>query len=564
MNTKANFENWRLVSAKGNFSAANSTHPMAAYRNAILQYDDVMMNWLNASNENKQQFLSDPAGCFQKIANPDNKTLELLSSLNSISLNEIMQMEDRHSAFEANSKTAVAAPNSSGSSISTHGWDLAAAIKVEKLNKLLSFAFEKKVLPQAFDYTTTIKFLSLVFQVHLLGTLGAPTISGGTGENINISFPITSGKLIFNNITYSLGSNASLILTVNLECVETTREDNSTVYTFYLKLHDKAMVAAAVNGLPPEVIDALGGASVIAAVVTDAVIAAAKEASIKICEVSASDIPSSYSYLVPKTAKYCFKQFATLEESILAVLVLTVSQKEGTRVIDDNAIPDGCDGSVIIQNQLFMKNILAKSIASSCNTTVDNLDFRTLSEHIGHPVELFNKNAFNYKQIEGYTPKITSLTVSEYDNYLYIHMNATVTPTAGINLHYNADGKYSASFSDASGGTQEFELTESSFDSGHTLDIEWWVWTIAALASVVALWVGGVLVGVIVGVLSAGIAGMVGGIISACAPSGLDSSTFTSAAAAVKWEHSDIVTFKKIGLFGDLQLGLTIPIIDSI
>lgn len=83
---------------------------------------------------------------------------------------------------------------------------------------------------------------------------------------------------------------------------------------------------------------------------------------------------------------------------------------------------------------------------------------------------------------------------------------------------------------------------------------------VAALAGLVTAFVAGPVVAAILAGLSEGVTAIIGSVINAKAPS-LNSVLFTSAVSTVQWEHADIVTFKDVGLFGDLQLGVTIPIL---
>jgi len=560
--------NFNFVSAKANKISPSSmkqsltgTNPVGLFRQAVIQYDDVMLNWLNESDSNKQQFLQDPIGCFKKIAKPDDETLKLLASASAASPAEARQTNQAAEKAAA-VKASKASSNSDSAGVSTHGWDLMAAIKIGKLNKLLSIVYNKGYLPTDFDYSASLTIAGAEISIKATGKVGTPSVTGGTGELIDVTFPITSGTVTAGETEYDLGSDTKLTASIQLERVETTRSDKTTVYTYNLILEEKAISNVTVSGAPEDLVKAMGGSDILAAILKTILTNPDKSIKVKICDISAPDIPDEYTFLVPSKSQYSFKQFSDLESSALAMLILTTSEKEGSRTVDDDIIPDDCDASLVIENKLFLENVLKDPIVEALETDDGNLEIKKITDGSESYYQIYNTQSFTTKEVEGYTPEITDFTASEHDGYLYIHMDAVITPTDGINLKYYADGKYSAEIT-TENGTQKFSLKEESFDSDHSLDIEWWVWLIAAAASIATFFVGGVVVVAICAALSFSAIGIIGGIISACAPDGLSSSVFSNALNTVKWAHTGEITFQEIDFYGDVLIGVTSPMLED-
>lgn len=562
MNTNNSLDKINIVSSKkSRFLKAGAAGNNNDIRSIVSRYDDVMVKWINASDENKQKFMKDPVGCFRKVAAPDEAEIDALRNAAPMTDDTLEESGKMADDVPAAGNILKAATNNMP--VSTHGWDIVSAIKIDKLNKILSLAYDSGILPKSFQTDFELKVFGVKIKISMEATLDAMSVCSGTGENIDIKIPIKA--LSVNNANQTITCDIDLIITVNLECVETTRSDNSTLYTYYFKLGDDSVKNAVAENVPDEIIAMFGNKEIFEGMVKHAILEAANGAKVKICEINSEDIKSQYKFLIPKSAKYCFKQSNNIEDSILAILLQTTSAEQGVRTVDDNVLPKDCDGSLILENRLFFENILKNPIAASLNTTADNLELRRLTDVLGNPYELYNKDSFKYKKVEDYTPKITKFTISEYQNKLYLHLDAVVTPTEGINLKYYANGKYSMIIKEKD-GVQTLVLDDNDgkdFESDHSLDIEWWVWTCAALAGLLAIWIAGPLVAAILSAISIGIAAAVGAIISAIAPSGLEASIFTSAVDTVKWNYANIVSFKEVGLFGDVQLGVTIPILDK-
>lgn len=540
-------------------SAGGGDQPLEVFQAITARYDDALMNWINASDENKRAFLEDPVGSLQRATGLDAETMAQLKKISP----QVMEALAAQAPQEA--AQAPEAVKGAVSAVSVHGWDIVSAIKIGKINKLLTYAYSKNILPQKLHYETSIHAFGLTIPLSIDGSFSAPYISGINGQNLNITFPLPNFVVTVNGMAFPLTKASTVVLTVGLNCVETRSAKNNAVYTFYLTLAQDAVSNAVANNIPAELLQTLGGAGPASGYLKDGVLSACNGASVKICSVSSDQIPSGYQFMIPKVAKYTGLKRATVEESVLAILMLTVTPESNklTWTVDDAIIPDKCDGSVVLSNDLVIKNMLLPAVASAFQISTDKLKTRVCDPDNGSYQEIYNKEAFNYyKKVKGYTLSITSLKFSEHKGTASIHMEAHVTPTSGITLYYTADGEYTASFTAGSGKTQALELTEKTFTSKHNTDIAAWVYVVAALAGLITAFVSGPVVAAILAALSEAITAIIGSVINSKAPA-LNFDTFSSAASTVQWEHADIVTFKTVGLYGDLQLGVTIPILDK-
>ena len=579
MNQKTDWNNVKIVSAKPikpMLKSALRSAPIGSsqdnmadrFRREIMRYNDVMMDWLNESKAHQEQYVQDPVRCFKNVAKPDASMSSCLEGVSKLS-KEAFAGDNFHTA----DKPLVKALKSKGTKDDENKkkvWDMIASIRLSKLNCLLSYAMKQSVIPNSLQFEMSVTIFGTVIKQYLEVTFGSPKLSTNPGSSLssndaylNILFPILSLKV--GNISYSADPNTpnmTLSIEVLLNCVSTTREDGETEYHFYLDFSNNFINSVGIENYPEELKPLFNDPTFLAAIIKDELIKRIDNKKIEICSVGKNKVPENYKFLVPSKARYILKVLPDPDNQLLNILMLTTSLEEGTDNVNDNVVPQNCDGSITLSSKLFMENVMKKAIATACCTKESNFSLRPLDNASGNVWELYNIASFSYKEIKGYTPKVTNLTFSDHDNLFYIHMDAEISPTSGIVLKYYANGTYKAAFSNANGNVQSFVLKENTYDSGHHTEIEWWVYLVAALATVVAAWTTGILVGTIAAGLSFGAIGITDAIIESCAPDKLKSSVFTSAVGNVSWSHADILTLRDIGLYGDIQLGWNISFIE--
>ena len=529
-------------------------------------YDDVMAQWLNASKENRELFFQDPVTTFKKIANPGEDTMALLDSLQSVDTTKMSTFY--HTYMKQNDKEkpvlrgiSNALTSNVNSAISTNGWDIVASARVDEINKILKWAFEKDKLPDSFTYETDVPLL--MFNVHMKTTieLDIPQIVGGTGTTLEVCFPIKKGT-VEGNVGESMsmgpwefgnkGKLTTVTLKVNLQSVETTREDGTKKYEFYMVFGDSFIDSVSVANLSEEMCKAIG------MVIDDIMLSSLKKVldnrKICICEVSLDSV-KGFEYLVPSYARYIFTQKENFGSSPLSILALTVSEKNNNLnyVVDSDIIPEKSNASVLIDDKLFMNYILLPSLNKQYE---GNIFAIKENKEKGYFI-IYNTKSFEIAKVEGYTPEVKNFTISIYDGTLNINTDVEVTPTSGITLKYNANGSYTLKFVKDSDGTQKLELVEKEYHSDHDVEVADWVWIVAAVAAIAGIFIGAIGIAV-AGGISESIVAIVAHIVDTKAPNGIEPEIFTKLGETVKWGHADLVEFTNVILGDGVDLGLNL------
>ena len=529
-------------------------------------YDDVMAQWLNASKENRELFFQDPVTTFKKIANPGEDTMALLDSLQSVDTTKMSTFY--HTYMKQNDKekpvlrgVSNALTSNVNSAISTNGWDIVASARVDEINKILKWAFEKDKLPDSFTYETDVPLLGSNVHFKTIIGLDIPQIVGGTGTTLEVCFPIKEGTVESDTggnkkpQSWKFGNKekpTTVTLNVNLQSVETTREDGTKKYEFYMVFGDSFINSVSIANLSEEMKKDIG------AIINNVMLSSLKEVldnrKIYICEIGLDSV-KGFEYLVPSYARYIFTQKEDLASSPLSILALTVSQKNNNLnyVVDSNIIPESSNASVLIDDKLFMNYILLPSLNKQYE---GNIFAIKENKEKGYFI-IYNTKSFEIAKVKGYTPEVKNFTISIYDGTLNINTDVEVTPTSGITLKYNANGKYTLKFVKDSDGTQKLELVEKEYHSDHDVEVADWVWIVAAAVAIVGIFMGAVGIAV-VGGISESIVAIVAHIVDTKANGGIERETFTKLEETVKWGHADLVEFTNVILGDGVDLGLNL------
>ena len=545
-----------IASAKPALEDALRNDIFGQVHREMIQYDSVMMEWLNVSPENRQAYADDPIGCFKRIAKPTEATMQILNMVNQLPQDEVCAFYTARMSAPGK----VDRPDAENY-VDMHNWDVISTIKVAKINKIVKYAQENKYIPSSLVYKFSNPMLMMLGSVEC--QFGVPSITAGDGQYITVTFPLKDKIKVFGEDYPIESENTAVKMLIQLHAVSSKSEEKGEEYIFSLNLSKEFLVKVTTADFPEKLMEKVGSEAVLDFAFKLAFEETIENRDIELCRVKGSQVKEDYKFLLPTKARYIMNYHDKLDNAQLCIVMLTTSKEEGEPVVDQEIGKDGCDGCIIISNQLFMDNVIRKALVSSCNVETGNLKCSKLRIGDRETLQLENINDFDYKKVEGYVPRVTKLTFSGYNNRFHIYMTADVSPSAGITLHYKANGEYSASFSAGKINEQKFLLKEESYHSDHDLDIEWWVWMIAALASVLALWLTGPIVGLLLSGLSFGSIGIADAIIESVAPSGIKSSVFLDAASNVKWEHADIVSFESVNIDSNIQLEVKLPLFDD-
>lgn len=577
---------WRKVSivpAKPRLSHAVRNDIVGMFHREILQYDSVMMDWLNASPENRQAYVDDPLGCFRRVAKPAESTLQIVDRINQLPPQEVLaalsaqppayagavSYPDDASAQDsacaepclddAPAQDPAGAAPCLGENLDIHGWDIVTSMRFTKLNALLQYAMDHGVLPTRLEGDVEIKVAWLLIKFHVGCDIGTPRVTGGGTDRLDLFFPVRNVTVRREGeagMEFPQPDGAGIHLEVSLEAVTSARAGGGNEYVFYMTFTDGFIHLATGVNLSKELLDLMGGEGQVALILKNLLVRAVEGHSrVEVCRVNPADIKQEYRFLVPSKAQYVATFKSAWKDGFLSILMLTTSQSEERRELDDDLIDKDCDGSVLISSPLFLENVVKKAMVSSCNIGADNVQCRRIEDRAGKPWQLQNAHGFDFRKIEGYTPHVKTLSLGAYGDQFHLNMTADVVPVDGITFHYWAKGDYAPYFTDK----QEFKIDQKYYSSDHETEVEWWVYTIAALAAVVALWMYGAIIGVMVAGLSFGTIGIVEAIMDNIAPPGVESSVFTGAIKDVRWSHGDIITFKGIRIATNILIGFTLP-----
>ncbi len=523
------------------------------FYNNISQYDSVMVNWLNESDKNKEAFVKDPIGCFKKVANPDKKVLQIIESVNKLEDKEVEAM------FLEENENDELIPCVNSDRNDMHGWDIVSSVRADAINNILKYAMDKSVLPKHFSKDITFEFFSQKIQIHFECEVGAPYICGGTGEVVETIIPVK--YISVDGKEYHLLSDTGVKVKLKLDQVYNDRGGDEGDFIFYINFGQEFVYGIDFVNLPPDLEKEKQVVTILANAIKDAVAEIIDEHSrVEICKVAKSAIEEKYRFLLPNKVYYIFR--GEEKEAAISILVQTVSSEPGERYVDAHLIPDGSDGCVMISNRLFMENTIKPSLVSAMKIAPDKLSIRKLDDKEG-AYQIYNNGKFDMQEIKGYIPSVKKFNFDGYDDSFHISLDADIVPTAGIDLNLTADGTYTPYFEAVSGGKQQFALKEKKFTTNHEVNIEWWVYTVAALTALVTLFISGVFIAAVVAGIAFGVIGIIDAVVDSKAGGGITSQTILDVADGVKWEHADVVSLESINVNPNVLVGLKMRFLTS-
>ena len=503
-----------------------------------MSYNDVMMNWLDEDAANMQLFFENPVAAFKKATNaPD----ELLEACKSITRSDIIPLlPQRETTVNPDDVSLHAAPNASSVYIDySQGWDFVSGITQKNANKVLNYFFKSQSIK--FHQVASFSFLGISVKLEIDGTFGIPQIKGGTGSNISIEMPITTGTAKINNdITLPLDGGI-LGFTTILTGIESTLtpEQGGKLYDYYINFTDKKLITEV------QLTNLLGTSEMIS-LVKDKLIEAMNKAfggkEYKLFSVNLNGIDKDYPYMVSTYIKYAFVESQNPDDNVIGVLVQTNGERSKTIQLDANTIPKDCGASVILSNRLAVDGVLRDMAKKEIGMTDDNITVE------GLPRVLSAKNAFNYKEkIEGYTPQITKLKLWFADDLLHMEMGVHVEPSAGLYVNYSVQATFSheiTTITDKSGKkSQTITFKKKDYHEDKDVSAEWWVWLLGALAFGIGL--------VFVAITLA--------IVDAMSPS-LGNSVFNDALVKIDWNYMDIADIQYLNTNGHIQIGAKVTL----
>lgn len=281
-----------------------------------------------------------------------------------------------------------------------------------------------------------------------------------------------------------------------------------------------------------------------------------------------------FQWLKPTYSSYAYFNGATDATSYFGVLNMTSgAQPDGlTNQLPPSAIPADCNASILVSNELFMRQMILPGLTKSFVNATES-SFRITGK--GKVIENLVDITLDDIKVDAssYTPILTSFTLQVVGDEIQIDTQTRVNISPGINVFIRATEYYRLKLVDKPDGGQTLD-----FEKARAAKREHWVKTdlwvditvgIVALAGAVATTVAGKLINELVKrIIAVVIIGLIAGLIAAIpkiialvmdgkAAEALPAigDLVMEASSDVRWPDSSGITLLSAGLNGSLQLG---------
>lgn len=410
-----------------------------------------------------------------------------------------------------------------------NGWDVVVAATFTNIDRLLALAWEQNVTPHQGSGAFSVTVGPATIPAVVSGAqMGAWTMTGGTGQNVVVAVPFTGG-------TATIGTNhcelAGMVLNVTLLLRAVRSSVDGGSFQLTITLADPSAVVAVGLANPPPGLTA-ADLDVLNITLRNLLQATAGTA------VPVATLPlgqlSAFPWLVPSVVEYAAETTAGIAGGgALAMLMATTHPPPGAPpTLLDGTIPPGCDGALIVSNDIFARRFLAPAVASSLGVDVGQMTFGG-----GTPTSvLFSGEA----STGGGT--ITSATATAENDSIALVLQGNASPTSGVTVDFTINATYGL----ALGGTPAqpvLSFQRTSQTESHSTDVAWWVYVVSGLT-------GGAVGMLVVTVIQQVVDHAAGNQLSGSMPAGFTSS--------ITWPFSGTIAITRALLPLPLQLGGTV------
>jgi len=281
-----------------------------------------------------------------------------------------------------------------------------------------------------------------------------------------------------------------------------------------------------------------------------------------------------FTWLKPTYTSYAYLQGVDDESSYFAVLNQTEGRGPGglTNQVAASAIPDGLNASILVSNNLFMRQMVLPGMTRAFDhATVDSFKLNDRGDVI-EGTERIRLDAIRVGAVD-YTPYMDTFVLQIVGDEMQINTKVSINISAGIDAYINATYKYVIGLTEKDDGslTLDFEPV------GEPVVTTWnnvalWVTLTVAIVGIIAAVVGAAITekitNVTIKIIVIAVITVVAGILAAT-PSTIASVITDGAAAAlpaigpmideatepVEWSKTSGFTLKTAELNGSFQLG---------
>jgi hypothetical protein len=294
-----------------------------------------------------------------------------------------------------------------------------------------------------------------------------------------------------------------------------------------------------------------------------------------IVNIGARAAKEDFQWLKPTYTSYAYFNGATDDESYFGVLNLTANRTPDglTNQLPPSAIPADCQASILISNNMFLRNMILPGLTKSFSkATVSDFTIATT----GTVLESLNAITLDKVEIDGsdYTPEMLSFTLQIVGDEIQIDTETKVNISPGIDVFVSATEYYRITLvnkPDDGGQTLDFAEARDP-DRSHRVETATWVWLtdlVVGIAAAVAFTVAGKVIQtlarkIIAVLIIALVSGLIGAIpkMIALVMEGKAAEALPAigqlvmeASSDVEWPGSTGFTLKSAQLNGSFQLG---------
>ncbi|MBO0610347.1 TULIP family P47-like protein [Myceligenerans salitolerans] len=462
----------------------------------------------------------------------------------------------------------------------TLGWDAVNAIRLPQVNEAM---LESDASPAAFDTTVQEGWT-------LDGTFGPWQLTrGGSGAIVFLRTPIPSAHMTFPDTPDLDLTDGRATVAIKLQylpqppagpATPATDGDEGGTKQFLARdakarsEDDPAVVIQSIDygsSTPSELQKALFQAA-LANWFNDNL--AAFTYVFSVVNLNARAAKEDFQWLKPTYTSYAYFNGASDEESYFGVLNLTQGDSPDglTNQIPPSAIPSGCQGSILISNNLFLREMILPGLTKSFTGATES-DFDLNST--GTVIE--NRDTITLDDIRigavDYTPELHTFRLQIVGDEIQIDTKTKVHVSPGIDAFVTATEFYRIVLVDKPDGSQTLDFARSRDPlRNHWMETATWVTVtevivgiVGAIAATVAgnviATVARRIIAVIIIIVVAGILAAIPAIIAAVmegkAADALPSigDLVMEASSDVTWPGSSGFTLKSAELNGSFQLG---------
>lgn len=462
----------------------------------------------------------------------------------------------------------------------TLGWDAVNAIRLPQVNQAM---LESGASPTTFDTTIQAGW-------SLNGTFGAWQLTrGGSGAIVFLRAPIPSAHMTFSGTPDLNLTNARATVAIKLQYLpqppagSTTRpgaDDEGGTEQFLASdttarsEDDPAVVIQSIDygaAAPTELQKALFQAALADWFNNNL---ASFTYVFSVVNLNARAAEEDFQWLKPTYTSYAYFNGATDDESYFGVLNLTLGgSPDGlTNQLPPSAIPSGCQGSILVSNNLFLREMILPGLTKSFTRATES-DF--ILNSLGTVIESVNTVTLDDIKIGAinYTPEMQSFRLQIVGDEIQIDTLTKVNVSPGIDAFITDTEFYKIVLVNKPDGSQTLDFAQSREPKrNHWMETATWVTVtevIIGLVGAIAATVAGnvivtivrriiavIIIIVVAGVLAA-IPAIIAAVMEGKAADALPSigNLVMEASSDVSWPGSSGFTLKSAQLNGSFQLG---------